>query len=303
MAALQQDLRDSFLEDIQLSKKARRKLLELKNKDVMFQSIRPCAAPTSSVVILNGGLANGVTREFLNNLLAPVSPLRLLMAHRSEYAIVDLPTVLQAAKVKAQYDGREIKDIAAAEQLAGARLPQTTLRGPPLCLHVVFITGIAKVCFAPLLKQATPQGLALRANFISENEEEKLLRQFCSTYLPSRQHTHRQQEGVEKEVGKEEREEMTQECLYGSTQDSVRGGCLKLRRVEHYGYEFKYGLNNVDPAYPLPTPIPEECQPILERMLEQGLLSSMPDQLTVNEYQPGQGKPREGGGGWGEGQW
>lgn len=298
MAAVQEDLQDSFLEDIQLSKKARRKLLELKKKDDIFQSILPSAVPTTSVVILNGGLANGVTREFLNHVLLPISPLRLLMAHRSEYAIVDLCTVLQATEVKARCDGREVKEIAVSEQYEGVSLPQTTLNGPPLRLHVVFVTGSGEACFAPLVNQASPQGLVFREHFISESEEENLLRQFCST-LPSRQCVRQQQEGEEEEAGKEEGCEETQDSLCPPAQHGMQGGSLKLRRVEHYGYEFKYGVNNVDPNSPLPTPIPEVCQPILKRMLDQGLLSSIPNQLTVNEYQPGQGR----GEGRGEGEW
>ena len=296
-AAEHAESKQSFLEDIQLSKKTRRKLLELKNRDVMFHSIQPCSAPTSSVVILNGGLANGVTREFFVRLFGPVSPLSLLMTHRSEYAIVDLPTVSQATEVKAQCDGREIKEIAESAQDAGGSLPQTTLSGPPLRLHVVYIKGVANLCFAPLCKQATPPGLVLQADFISEDEEKMLLRRFCAAHLPSQMCASCQQEGVEEEVaGKEDGEEETQGSLRHSTPDSVYGGRLKLRRVEHYGYEFRYGANNVDPASPLPTSIPEECQPMLERMLEQGLVSSLPNQLTVNEYQPGQGETGGGGG-------
>ena len=281
--AAAQDLQDSFLEGIQLSKKARRKLMELRKKDDIFQSILPCAVPTSSVVVLNGGLSNGVTREFLNHLLLPVSPLRLLMAHRTEYAIVDLRTKSQATDVKTWCDGKEVKEIAASR---GIPLPQTTLSGPPLHLHVVYVNGSSDVCFAPLFKQVNPQGLVLRENFISENEEENLLRRFCSTPLPSRQCI-RQQQGEEDAALEEDGGEVMQGSLCLPTQ---RGGSLKLRRVEHYGYEFLYGVNNVNPDSPLPTPIPKECQPILERMLDQALVSSIPNQLTVNEYQPGQGK-------------
>lgn len=295
MAATQQD---PFLQDMQLSQKARRKLLELKNKDVLFQSIQPCAAPTSSVLILNGGLANGVTREFLAHLLFPVSPLRLLMTHSSEYAIVDLRTVFKATQVKTQCDGREIRELAASDARAGGSLPRTTLSGPSLRLHVVYITtGVgANLCFAPLYKQAIPPGLVLQANYISEDEEMSLLRRFCTNHLPSRLCDCCDQEGMEEEVtaGKKEKEDVTQDSLSLSTPDGVQSGSLKLRRVEHYGYEFRYGVNNVDPTSPLPAPIPKECQAILERMLEQGLLSSMPNQLTVNEYQPGQGE-RHGG--------
>lgn len=67
-------------------------------------------------------------------------------------------------------------------------------------------------------------------------------------------------------------------------------GQLKHRRVKHYGYEFKYSINNVDPDDPLPESIPELFKPMLEKLKALGHIHHYPDQLTVNEYQPGQGK-------------
>ena len=64
---------------------------------------------------------------------------------------------------------------------------------------------------------------------------------------------------------------------------------LKHRKVKHYGYEFRYGLNIVDPNDPLPYGIPKECDTVLERLINKGLLQHRPDQLTVNQYEPGQG--------------
>ena len=59
--------------------------------------------------------------------------------------------------------------------------------------------------------------------------------------------------------------------------------------MKHYGYEFLYGVNNVDRDKPLQQAIPSECDVILQRMLENKYISQLPDQLTVNQYQPGQG--------------
>ncbi|XP_067663773.1 alkylated DNA repair protein alkB homolog 8-like [Haliotis asinina] len=66
---------------------------------------------------------------------------------------------------------------------------------------------------------------------------------------------------------------------------------LKHRRVKHYGYEFKYGINNVDPNDPLPEGVPESCREFLSRAMEMGVVKHYPDQLTVNQYEPGQGIP------------
>ncbi|XP_016979239.2 alkylated DNA repair protein alkB homolog 8 [Drosophila rhopaloa] len=70
-------------------------------------------------------------------------------------------------------------------------------------------------------------------------------------------------------------------------------GTLKHRHVKHFGYEFLYGSNNVDPSKPLELAIPFACD-ILWPRLENSATAwdwSTPDQLTVNEYEPGHGIP------------
>jgi alkylated DNA repair protein alkB family protein 8 len=70
------------------------------------------------------------------------------------------------------------------------------------------------------------------------------------------------------------------------------GLTLKHRRVKHYGYEFQYDTNNVNKDFPLSENIPSECSFLLDRLKERNIsvVSSFPTQLTVNHYQPGQGK-------------
>lgn len=64
---------------------------------------------------------------------------------------------------------------------------------------------------------------------------------------------------------------------------------MKHRKVKHYGYEFIYGKNNVDPDNPLAEGIPEICKPIIGKMIHKGLVPWEPNQLTVNQYEVGQG--------------
>lgn len=64
---------------------------------------------------------------------------------------------------------------------------------------------------------------------------------------------------------------------------------LKHRRVKHYGYEFKYSINNVDPDDPLPEGIPDVYRSLLEKLIDDGVVKHYPDQLTINQYQSGQG--------------
>ncbi|KAH8410894.1 hypothetical protein KR222_007172 [Zaprionus bogoriensis] len=72
-----------------------------------------------------------------------------------------------------------------------------------------------------------------------------------------------------------------------STEDA-----LKHRHVKHFGYEFLYGSNNVDPEQPLEQPIPAACDFLWERLSARDIPEfAVPDQLTVNAYEPGQGIP------------
>ena len=66
---------------------------------------------------------------------------------------------------------------------------------------------------------------------------------------------------------------------------------MKNRTVKHFGYEFIYGSNNVDRSKPLKQKIPSVCDQLLQKILSDKLLDFVPDQLTVNQYQPGQGIP------------
>lgn len=68
---------------------------------------------------------------------------------------------------------------------------------------------------------------------------------------------------------------------------------LKHRQVKHFGYEFRYDTNNVDVNKPLiDEPIPAECDFLWDRLRSQHiqLHETSPHQLTVNKYEPGQGK-------------
>lgn len=66
---------------------------------------------------------------------------------------------------------------------------------------------------------------------------------------------------------------------------------LKHRQVKHFGYEFCFHNNNVDRNKPLLNQkIPNECDRLWPRISEQILIEKRPDQLTVNKYEPGQGR-------------
>lgn len=57
------------------------------------------------------------------------------------------------------------------------------------------------------------------------------------------------------------------------------------RRTQHYGYRYDYKGGGVHPA----EPIPHWLQPLCERLAQEGHFATMPDQVLINEYLPGQG--------------
>jgi alkylated DNA repair dioxygenase AlkB len=58
------------------------------------------------------------------------------------------------------------------------------------------------------------------------------------------------------------------------------------RRTQHFGYNYNYKNKEVQVGG---TPLPEWSQFLCDRLVERGLVRARPDQMLVNEYQPGQG--------------
>lgn len=89
-------------------------------------------------------------------------------------------------------------------------------------------------------------------------------------------------------------EEETLINLIEWNQSDENSSVLKHRQVKHYGYEFRYDTNNVDVDKPLlDDKIPEQCNFLWDKFREQkisNVLNEPPQQITVNKYEPGQGK-------------
>src|SRR4051794_10507896 len=60
------------------------------------------------------------------------------------------------------------------------------------------------------------------------------------------------------------------------------------RRVQHYGYRYDYRSRSVDPSMYL-GPLPDWLDRLARKMHDEGFGDEVPDQVIVNEYQPGQG--------------
>lgn len=60
------------------------------------------------------------------------------------------------------------------------------------------------------------------------------------------------------------------------------------RRVQHYGYRYDYEARSVSPESYL-GPLPPWLATLADRLQVEGRFSVRPDQVIINEYQPGQG--------------
>ncbi|XP_067944033.1 alkylated DNA repair protein alkB homolog 8-like [Watersipora subatra] len=153
----------------------------------------------------------------------------------------------------------DVTDATTLLKLSGGRVQHEGIPQP--VEHFIFC--VSNVPELPPPRSELPSGLHLLNDYISPEVEEQLL-------------------GLVDWGG---------ECLPGSTTGSSSGGSMKHRSVKHYGYEFKYSTNNVDPNDPLANQIPDECKQLTDRLIKDGYLTDPPDQLTVNKYEPGQGIP------------
>jgi alkylated DNA repair dioxygenase AlkB len=60
------------------------------------------------------------------------------------------------------------------------------------------------------------------------------------------------------------------------------------RRVQHYGYKYDYKARAIDYSMYV-GPLPSFAVDVAQLLMNDGLIEEMPDQLIVNEYEPGQG--------------
>jgi alkylated DNA repair dioxygenase AlkB len=60
------------------------------------------------------------------------------------------------------------------------------------------------------------------------------------------------------------------------------------RRVQHYGYKYNYKARKIDLSMYV-GPLPQFAIDVANRLLDNDLIIKVPDQLIINEYEPGQG--------------
>ncbi len=60
------------------------------------------------------------------------------------------------------------------------------------------------------------------------------------------------------------------------------------RQVQHYGYKYDYKARAIDPSM-FVGPLPDFAIEVAQHLLAKQLVDQMPDQMIVNNYEPGQG--------------
>jgi len=248
------------MSDAKVLKKQKRSQLQLLSQEDNL-NIQFLTTPTCFVCISNGGVAAGISYHILEHVLSLYNIKSLITPSGKQFAFVIFDSKSQSEKAVYALNGCMVQELCKDKVL----LTDNLIKGPPVCLYFSYIAEIP-VEFTTEIRNTSlivPCGLILIPEFINESEEQ-LLRNFfdftvtkpvdATDYVPST---------VETE--------------------------LKLRKVMHYGYEFNYVTNNVDPTKPLPSGLPDVCTPVIDRILCNNLITSKPDQLTVNQYLPGQG--------------
>ncbi|XP_048388848.2 alkylated DNA repair protein alkB homolog 8 isoform X1 [Stegostoma tigrinum] len=219
-----------------LRKQAKAQHILLKQDGIATVSI-----PTKHLVIANGGLGNGVSREQLNVVLQKFGTVEtLLMLPHKPHAFVTYTAIQEAKEAYSALNGQNLKSSENTK------------------LATLYLNFVEDVVSEDVFHSSLPPGLLVIEDFISAEYEKRLL------------------------VFADESSNATMENAQKS---------LKHRRVKHYGYEFRYDNNNVDKDKPLPGGLPEICSEVLEQSMTEGYIKFKPDQLTINQYEPGQGIP------------
>lgn len=207
--------------------------------------------PSRFLFVGNGGLECGVDHTTLQRFFSEYGMVKkIVMELHRPYAFVEMNDIVEKATFKIM-DGKSLEPL---------------MTSPPAAIHLSYVTHLPeKIDSTSKVVPNTctlPPGLHFILDFVNDDEEATLLAAVASTSDEQSNH---------------------------STKD-VSGSLLKHRRVRHYGYEFIYGSNDIDLSKRLESKIPSMCDFLIERMIMRGCVTRKPDQLTVNEYESGQGR-------------
>ncbi|XP_074938373.1 tRNA (carboxymethyluridine(34)-5-O)-methyltransferase ALKBH8 isoform X3 [Phalacrocorax aristotelis] len=228
------------------------------------------AASSQSLVIANAGLGNGMSRHQLLRIVGEHGLVEtLLMPPNKPYSFVKYGTTEEAKKAFGALNGKEVTLEDCGQNI------------------VLYINFVEKVLWQNAVPTSLPPGLMIIEKIISPEEERRMLESIDWIGYEDTQNG-----------GKNHRNPDLPYffCWFYVQFQFTRSlhlaqKTLKHRRVKHFGYEFCYDNNNVDKDKPLPGGLPKICDLFLENCLKQGYIKHKPDQLTVNQYEPGQGIP------------
>ncbi|KAJ8036396.1 Alkylated DNA repair protein alkB-like 8 [Holothuria leucospilota] len=227
------------LQEKKLTKRAMRKRAKCCKFLAKSGNISIVDEPTKYLVIANGGLGNGVSREEIVTLFQDFGSLEsVIMEEHSPHCFVTFQTAEVAKIAKDQVDGHE--------------LAQSNIRQQACVkLYVSFVNDVPSISSqVPKL----PDGLFLIEDFVDDDTERKLL-DLVEWDSPAHQ------------------------------------GSMKHRKVKHYGYEFNYDTNNINKDCPLEEPLPDLLVEMIDKIMQTGHVTKKLNQVTVNQYLPGQGIP------------
>lgn len=258
--------------------------------------------PTNVLLVCNGGILNGVGRELLAAMLRAED---ISLPRDQEFSVITCPRVEDSIEIVRAYNGRCIQTLV-GEQGLERLIPQEILQGPPLHLLMMYLMAIPPPAIVDDdTVVALPPGCHLLPNFVTEEEETKLIEYFSTTDTCATTSDTSTTISDTCTTTSDTCTTTSDTCtttisdtctaLSDTISDTSTGTIssvtdLKLRKVHHYGYEFLYGTNSVNPECPLVGGIPEVCKSILERVKATRLVEHEFDQLTVNEYRPGAGE-------------
>ena len=296
-----------------LLKKIRRKRAQFRASEpemgVTFMDDIPAGAgelENFHLFIGNGGTRCGLGSELLAALLDGVDA--LYMPESRDFSFANVTGLNKVTHILTRCNGLCVQEACKARCL-GHLLNPTLLEGPPLHLYISLVHRIpAVVLECESGGHSLPEGLVLVTEFVSESEERKLIDFFTASWSLDKSENLHTDDSMTNHSS--ETTSIPSQAAFSLTQtpgavaekqyENVCIGApaicvpvkasLRHRTVSHYGYEFLYGRNTVNPNVPLPGGLPDVCSPLLERMISQELLQYLPDQLTVNDYLPGAGE-------------
>ncbi|KAJ6617883.1 Alkylated DNA repair protein alkB like 8 [Pseudolycoriella hygida] len=224
-----------------MERKAGRKQKRCQNMITNETQIQCNDQPKQNLVVCNAGLSTGLKNDVL--LLEAMqfgSVLQIILLPGKSYSFIKCKSVQDSVSI---YNGMNAK---------------STLGQNGSVLYLLYCDDVPENV-SPWDREH-PSGLIIIEDFVTELEEERLLKRANDDL---------------------------------SASDAPHGS-MKHRHVFHYGYEFKYDINNVDATRPLlEKPIPDECNELWPRLKSKmpTLLFQIPNQVTVNKYEPGAGIP------------